>query len=200
MIDSKSSNAKSDVQIFKYADAKRFLGGVLTIWLFILALFVMVLHQDGSYRPYAFFVPILLFIGWAISMSLADRADVEVTSRSISRRFSGWLMQKIEWQSVRVIKVFESYDQRQHKVCLVVHICPQQAKTSAWLLNRKKMVLSDLPMSRGRFSELISLINACVAKYEISIESTVDGTTSHPDSLVFVPKKPDHDPIDWYNR
>jgi hypothetical protein len=201
MVGVKDKSDEEGIVLFKYKGLTANLLGMGIIILGASFLMGIAPHRDHSYQSWFFLAPFILMFLFGNFLCISNLTDIQISSQAISRHFCRWTVQKIEWTNIKVIRVFEVHSRQQRKMCLVMHICPHDTKKmQAWLLYRKKIVLSDSPMSRGRFSELITVLNTYIPEYHINIESTVGGVTSRPDCLAFIPKRADWDPIDWYNR
>jgi hypothetical protein len=166
---------------------------------YVCVLFLVALRQDTPYWLYIFFVStmsLLLFTGYT---TVAVQMDILVDSTGISRCIGQKVIKHIRWQDVRLIWVFDSYSWQERKKAVGIHILPRDKAHPSSVLGGK-IVIGENPMRYGKFSELVEALNHHIAANHIPIESTVGGVTSHPDHLVYVPKKTGWDSIDWYNK
>ncbi|WP_157971378.1 hypothetical protein [Dyella sp. C9] len=175
---------------FKFRDLRRSVAMQCLFFFMFVFFFVFALRQDNSYWPYAFFLPVfsLLLFVWYSTVVVA--MDIVVDTTGISRCVGRRVIKHIPWRDVRLIWVFDSYSWQEHKKTLGIHILPRNKEHPSSVLGGKVAIVES-PMRQGKFSELIEAMNTYIAEHHINIESTVGGKTSHPDSLVFVPRRPD---------
>jgi hypothetical protein len=163
------------------------------------SLFVPTLRQDTPYWLYAFLVSAISLLLFTIYATLNGAMDILFDATGISRCIGGKVVKHMHWRDVRLIRVFDLYSWKEHKKTIGMHILSGN-KAHPSSTSGGKIVICENPMRQGTFSELIAVMNTYITEHQISIESTVGGETTHPDNLSYVPRRPNYDPIDWYNR
>lgn len=95
------------------------------------------------------------------------KADIIVDNEWISRFAFGRLIQRIRWSNVKLIKIFGQFG----GLGVGYNIYPIENRNSGLGFNRK-LAFGD---GMRNPDEFINIMNACIAKYNIKIESVAGG-------------------------
>jgi hypothetical protein len=156
--------------------------GWCATFLVFVFLFVLVLRQDGSYRPYAFFVPFIIFFLFVGYATVSTQMDVLVDDSGISRCIGRKIIRNIRWDDVQLIRVFDVYNRQEREMRIGVNIYPRSKVHSSSLLGGK-VAFGDHPMRNGNFSDLVDLVNKYIVEHQIEVESTVGGVKTLLDRI-----------------
>lgn len=182
MIDNKIIDATGTVARFRYAGTSGTLAW-LSAFILLIVFFMVEAYMQGDFiLILVFIVPSLLFFVGLAFLGVYVCADVHISPISTSRYFGGRMLQQIKWDNISEVKIFDGYSRQQRKMQLVINVFPQKSSGMSWLA-RRKIVLSESPMSQGSFAELVALMNYYIAEHKITITSTIGGVISYPDRL-----------------
>jgi hypothetical protein len=113
------------------------------------------------------FIPITIFAGF---IGILNVMDIFVSDTGISRRFLGFTFQSIDWDNLRIIKIFNIQDRSLGEVTCF-NFFPE--KTSGFrLVPSGKIVFNDRMVN---FQEFRRLVNAYIEGNCVRVERAVTG-------------------------
>jgi len=129
---------------------------------------VVASDYSGGFAFFLFATIFFLFLGahW-----IAGWSDIIIDERGISRSILGMSWRVIKWEDIRFILIRESFDPNARKKFKFYEI-NSISKPKSEILSGAKMTISER-MEQPR--EFIELINKYISKYNIKVESTVNG-------------------------
>lgn len=157
--------------IFKIRKLRTFCVTFLILIALLVTLFVVAKMREQTGLQLVIllvFMPLLLLSGFVAILSLMD---IVITERAISRNFLGRVWQSVEWNNVRIIKVFDDPNRTGGKITYV-NIFPLEPPKFR-ILPSGKIVFNDEWMDD--FEKCKSLMNGYIRSNDIAIERRIKG-------------------------
>ena len=153
----------------------------LSIWVF----FALLAVSRNQLEPIVFFVVWTGF--WFILTAGTYRAiitsDVLIDDIGVSRKLFGWVIQRIQWNELKLIREYSGYVPNSEETLRFVRLVPKKLPLFKFRLC-EPMLISDRV---DRFEELIATLNKYIAAYRPSIEIKVNGEWQPAPQLVTSP-------------
>lgn len=120
---------------------------------------------------------ILIFAYFLVMVAMQAQSNIIISDVGIERCIFGIVWQKVRWDNMRVIRVFDSYKptKKNNRSFNIFPINSQPINPFG-----RKIIFND---KMGEWLEFLEILNRYVEQYHIKIESTTGGVATSPTHL-----------------